>query len=224
MSKPTEVHQSDIPQPYTLPVGDERAAKRKLNRAVAVAAFFALLATGLFIYTRDVTELQESVSFSSPVSADQSGGNERAPAARQVPAVSPSPIYRLSPDGMLLTEDGTPLPLAEKVVGYVDTMRVSDGNASAAGWAADLTSKEPAARVIVMVDGLSRGDAECSLPRPDVAAALKIPQLQSSGYIVTVHLPEAATPQQTSVRVFAITADGATRELIYPADYPFKRE
>src|SRR5438445_10793463 len=50
------------------------------------------------------------------------------------------------------------------------------------GWAADAEDGAPVTRVTISVDGNAAGEASVGFPRPDIAIALRNPQLLTTGW------------------------------------------
>ncbi len=129
-----------------------------------------------------------------------------------VAALGAVPAYRWSRDA-LLDPDGRHARLTDHVTGHVDGLHIEDGLAYISGWAVDLKSQQPASRVIAIARGRACGVAGPTIRRSDVAAALQLPMVEVSGFLLAARLP----PRQTDVRVFAITAEGAAGELKGPS-------
>jgi hypothetical protein len=137
-------------------------------------------------------------------------------------ALGAIPPYKLSENGLLLNPDGSEATTRDEVTGSVDAVHLDDEFVFFFGWAVDLKMHQPVSRVVAIVNGSAHGVATPAIPRPDVVAALKLPNAELSGYLMAARLPVGSTPSQASVRVFAIAADGAVRELKIPPSYSFK--
>lgn len=193
---------------------DRQAATRKrLNRSILVAACAAIAATGLFAISASRTEFKPTVSVLLP---------STAPSVISTAEISQP--YRLSDEGVLSTSEGTMVPRAENMVGHVDIIHFEGANVLVTGWAADKAAKLPATRIVVMVNGMSLAVGAPTIRRPDVAAALKLRSIELSGYVVRFPLAEGTSPASTRLKVFALRRDGAAHELIYPVDFPFRRD
>jgi hypothetical protein len=131
-------------------------------------------------------------------------------------ALEGTPPYELSENGVLLDPDGCAVTNSDQVAGYVDVVHFAEEFAFLSGWAVDLRTRQPALRVLAMVNGKGSGVAKPEIARPDVVAALQMPEAETSGYLMAVRLPAGPLPSQGDVRVFAIAADGAARELPLP--------
>jgi hypothetical protein len=129
------------------------------------------------------------------------------------------PAYRLSQHGVLLTPHGIPATISNDSLGHVDRVHFDHEFAFISGWAVDLKKQQPALRVVAIVNGLAQGVASPRIHRRDVAAALQLPGVEVSGYLMAARLPRGLTPSRTKVRVFSILADGGTRELNIPSNY-----
>ena len=137
-------------------------------------------------------------------------------------ALEAVPPYELSENGVLLKPDGDAATISDEVAGCVDLVHVEDDLVFFRGWAVDLKMRGPVRRVVALVNGIARGTATPAMQRPDVAAVLQLREAEASGYLMAARLPAGSMPHQADVRVFAIAADGAARELQLPAAYPSK--
>jgi len=131
-------------------------------------------------------------------------------------ALDAVPHYKLSESGLLLKPDGGEATISRKVRGRVEVIHVEHDLVCLRGWAVDLRMRRPAVLVVALVKGASRGAAAPGMQRPDVAKALKLPEAATSGYLMAARLPSGLVPGQGDLRVFAIAADGAARELRLP--------
>jgi hypothetical protein len=197
------------PEPVSAP--DTDAVRRKrLNWGLPVAAVAAIGGTGLFAIVSDRTDIRPTASVSAP------------PLFGQSPAPVPQLAYRLSDEGVLVGPDHQPVPAAKGIRGHVDSVSIDGAVVVVNGWAVDVNRREPAFRIVAILDGrLSRMDVP-TVRRPDVADALRIPSAETSGYSVRIPVPAGLTP--TRLRIFALLKDGTAQELVYPAGYPFKRD
>ena len=128
------------------------------------------------------------------------------------------PQYRLSTNDVLLGPNGSAVNASNQINGVVDAMHFEGEFVFFLGWAADLRLRQPVQQVVVMVDGKATGAAKPALSRPDVAAALGLPNAEMSGYLMAARLPAEPT---TDIRVFAIAAGGA-QELKLPTSHTGK--
>jgi Glycosyl transferase family 2 len=128
-------------------------------------------------------------------------------------ALDAVPHYRLSGSGVLLKPDGSAAAISRKVRGRVEVMHVEHDLVCLRGWAVDLRMRRPAVLVVALVEGTARGAAAPVMQRPDVARALKLPEVATSGYLMAARVPSGLVPGRGDLRVFAIAADGAAREL-----------
>lgn len=102
------------------------------------------------------------------------------------------------------------------LVGNVDRVHtLQDGTPAVSGWAADVPAHEPAAAILVMVDGRAAAVGITGTERPDVAAALGEPRLGRSGFAIP--LPGVVLPDAAAVRVFAVSRSYRAVELPGPA-------
>ena len=132
------------------------------------------------------------------------------------------PPYELSENGLLLEPDGSAATTSDEVAGSVDAVHFEDEFVFFFGWAVDLKMHQPVPRVVAIVNGSARGVATPAIQRPDVVAALRLPKAEVSGYLMAARLPVGSAPSRADVRVFAIAADGAVRELRMPPSYSSK--
>lgn len=116
--------------------------------------------------------------------------------------VSRVEVYDLGPHAD--APDAAAAPL-DQLTGAVDVVKRYGDKVSVQGWAADLNAGLAAGAIaIVANDAVAGVDGTATGRRPDVAAALNIPALQTSGYATCVTLPAAQ-----AVTVLARTKDGA---------------
>lgn len=180
----------------------------------------------LFIYSQwdgDVRLTAGSQPQARPTqnASESDVGQSSSPATA---ASKPAPaVYHLSEAGILLGKDDVPVPPADSIMGYVDLITFDRSDTFISGWAVDTARKQPASRVLVVVNGTPAISVEPSKSRPDVSAALKDVWAEPSGFLAAVQLPAGKTPSRTVIRVFAFDADGKARELTYPPTYPFSR-
>lgn len=212
-----------------MPTASEKpfAVHRRLNRAIIVAAILAGLSASVFYYGERQTNV--ALTATSKPSAEPAQ-NVAGPVVGQSsqPAIAASKmdpaVFHLSEAGALVGKDDVRVPPADQTAGYVDLITFDGPNTFISGWAADAAHKQPAARVLVFVNGTSAASVEPSKSRPDVSASFNGAWAEPSGFVATVQLPAGKTPSTLVVRVFAFDADGKARELIYPATYPFRRQ
>jgi hypothetical protein len=186
--------------------------RRRLNRGLPVALVAALCSTALYVNISGNTVFKPTTSVSAP------------PLIPDSPPPPPPPSFALSDAGALLRPGNAAVPVANDIQGYVDGVTIEGTAAVINGWAVDATARKPASLIVVMVNGRSAAGSVPAMSRPDVTAALRIPSAEMSGYAVRVTIAPDASPKSTRVRVFALRADGAAHELVYPANYPFGRD
>jgi hypothetical protein len=177
-----------------------------------VALVAALCATALYVNISGNTVFKPTTSVSAP------------PLIPDTPPPPPLPVFTLSDAGALLRSGNEAVPIANDVQGYVDGVTIEGAAMLINGWAVDATARKPASLIVAMVNGQSAAGGVPTISRPDVAAALRIPSVGMSGYSVRVVIPPDASPKPTRVRVFALRADGAARELVYSSSYPFRHD
>lgn len=186
--------------------------RRRLNRSLPVALVAALCATALYVNISGNTVFKPTTSVSAP------------PLIPDTPPPPPLPSFTLSDAGVLLRPGNEAVAVANDIQGYVDGVTIEGTAAVINGWAVDATARKPASLIVVTVNGQSAAGGVPALPRPDVATALRIPSVGMSGYSVRLAIAPDASPKSTRVRVFALRADGAARELVYAGDYPFSHD
>ena len=101
--------------------------------------------------------------------------------------------------------------------GYVEHAYEHQDSVTLAGWAIDEQMHRPAEKVILLAGDRLWGIAEPRLERRDIAA-LGADYLRAGFHVDGLDLPKAA---RTSVRVYAVLANGTARELRYSANYPY---
>lgn len=195
-----------------LPDTADAVMRRRLNRSLPVALVAALCATALYVNISGNTVFQPTASVSAP------------PLIPDTPPPPPLPSFTLSDAGTLLRSGNQAVAVANDVRGYVDGVTIEGASVRISGWAVDATARKPASLIVVMVNGQSVSGGVPAASRPDVTAALRIPSAEMSGYAIRVAIAPDASPKSTRVRVFALRADGAAHELVYPADYPFRHD
>ena len=89
----------------------------------------------------------------------------------------------------------TPVPVADKIVGYLDMrggkplLFAKEGShLDVSGWAACSVPGSSISAVRILINGDLRGEVKTFLPRPDVAAAFGRPEFEMSGWRATVSL------------------------------------
>jgi len=89
----------------------------------------------------------------------------------------------------------TPVPVADKIVGYLDMrggkplLFAKEGShLDVSGWAACSVPGSSISAVKILINGDLRGEVKTFLPRPDVAAAFGRPEFEMSGWRATVSL------------------------------------
>jgi hypothetical protein len=96
--------------------------------------------------------------------------------------------------------------------GYVESVTQAGPNLVVSGWAADTVEKKAVVRLHVYVQGKAVAAGPPLWPRPDVSAALHLPDTVKTGF--RIELPGTRVPAtQAALRVFAEFADGAYSEL-----------
>jgi hypothetical protein len=126
------------------------------------------------------------------------------------------PPYQLAPRGALRMPDGTSAATSRQIDGAVDAVHLEGEFAFFRGWAVDRAARQPAQHVVVVIDGRAHGVATPALSRPDIAAALRQPGAEMSGYLMAARLPTGSATLP-DLRAFAISA-GRARELKLPAN------
>lgn len=109
--------------------------------------------------------------------------------------------------------DGALVPLVTgDIVGWIDGVRRDAEGLAISGWAGDLRTGRPAERVLVFYQGDLYSQLAVSFERPDVASAMKKPELIGSGFATL--LPsgaEGALKDGTAILVAISARGGATR-------------
>jgi hypothetical protein len=194
------------------PKTDDRDARlqRRLNLSLPVAALAAIGATSLYVVSSDKVDVRPSVAILE---------------APLMPSKAPlRSSYRVSDNGTLLRPDGEPAAMDATITGYVDSASIQGTRVSVSGWAADIKSKTPATWIVITLNEQSSFEIKPALPRTDVVAALDMPSAELSGYLMNFSVNAGDDVGQMRVRVFAVNSDGGAKELIYPADFPFRRQ
>jgi len=75
------------------------------------------------------------------------------------------------------------------------------------GWAVDSAVKRPASKVFIDIDG-KLYPAKYGLARPDVVGALKIPELEKTGFTAAIPSPPGDMEHRLTVKI--VSADGAS--------------
>lgn len=194
-----------MPEPHR---AADAALQKRLNWGLVAAAVAAICATGLFAIVSDRSDVRPTTSVSAP------------PLFGQAPAPVPQLAYRLSDEGVLIGPDDQAVPAAKDIRGYVDSVSVDSTVVRVNGWAVDAGRREPAFRIVAILNGQFSIMDVPTVRRPDVATALRIPSVETCGYSLRMPVPRGLSP--TRLRIFALRKDGAAQELTYPADYPFK--
>lgn len=137
----------------------------------------------------------------------------RAPTST-APLPTRSEILAGSFDGTAFIFGATRFPVVSgAVIGTAEMpRRYGDGIVGIEGWAVSAAQQEPAAGIILVVDGRIAGFAGTgTVRRTDVAAAVEVPEYQLAGFAVCAPLAESVR-----VRVFALSRDGIAGELTPP--------
>lgn len=118
----------------------------------------------------------------------------------------------------LLAPDGGELRVMPRAIeGYVDQCRVRRDQVSCSGWTADVDRRRPADAVTVLAAGSWHRFPISGEPRPDVASAFRMPELERSGF--ELELPLAWFRDEAPPRFFGVAA-GKAAELEYLTELP----
>jgi hypothetical protein len=108
----------------------------------------------------------------------------------------------------------SPPPARQQVSPVTLTAQASpDGVITFVGWAFDRLAVHPARQVVLTIGDKVVGTATPKLDRPDVAAAFGQPGLATSGYRLTVTVPDATLFDLRSIRLYGISDNGVASEL-----------
>lgn len=119
------------------------------------------------------------------------------------PAVSSCPI---------ICSDQAVIPiLSQTVRGYVDKIEVRADQLVLAGWAADLTHAEPAARILIFENGKLIHTGAPNIDRPDVVRIHYTPALLHSGFEYV--LPWRRSGQPPQLQIFGVSSRRHASEL-----------
>ena len=100
------------------------------------------------------------------------------------------------------------------IAGHIDAVNVEGGVVYVSGWGVDLRTHGPVHRLAAIVDGETLGVAAPTIRREDVAMVMECPRAVVCGFLLAARLSDARSAQR--LRVFAIAADGAVRDLVIP--------
>ena len=97
--------------------------------------------------------------------------------------------------------------------GRVDSSGVKSEKLSLSGWAVDVERREPAAVVLVFLDGRYAGRSGLGGEREDLARALSAPGVRYAGFSLSVPWPFRASDRMPRLRAFGLSPSGVAAEL-----------
>jgi hypothetical protein len=124
--------------------------------------------------------------------------------------------FRLVRDGdgreAISSSSGQVLTLrADAVKGYLDQIQGQGRLYTLSGWAVDAAKLKPAATIVVFSEGKQIYSGRPGTDRPDLVKVFGAANVLESGYRLTIPKRELKNP--SSLRIFAISADGLVSEL-----------
>ena len=138
---------------------------------------------------------------------------------------SPRPYYSIvgpteEETEVLRTSDGESLPIVQgEAFGYArTTVNEESGTVSITGWAANVERPELSVTILIFQNRELLHSGTPRANRPDVAAVYPEWASLTPGFRFELPLDKFEDLDQTEVRVFGITPDGAASELLYVRD------
>ncbi len=120
-------------------------------------------------------------------------------------------LYRIAPNGDLVTATGEPVPYGGRLEGHAEVGEAASPGLRMSGWVMNHDSPATMCDVVVVVDGEVVASGRSSIPRPDVGAQFSIP-VPPAGFVVNV---PSVVSKDPGVRLFVVALDGSARELRY---------
>ena len=114
--------------------------------------------------------------------------------------------------------------MSDSLNGSIDAVTFQNDSFSISGWSARNKTLEPAKEIILFMGNKNIAVIPTGIMRPDLVAAFKSANAQSSGFSASIPLSQFGTTDSTTVmRVFVVAKDASVAsELPYPSNYPFR--
>jgi hypothetical protein len=127
--------------------------------------------------------------------------------------------------GAIIPPEGALIPVTPRALrGWVDHGAITDTRVELKGWAVDTAGGRPPRTLVVFLDGTFLHAGPPHVRRPEIAAWLRNPALERSGFFFTFPLePLRERLTDPEIRVFAISESGVASELRYVEEYPWRK-
>ncbi|GEM_PF-237141 len=205
---------------FTLSTGVNRpdVAKFYKHQSFRTSGFMASVPLSV---VRGVTDLDRfrffALSKGSSYATEMDRPNPHPHAARYPKptdrsSLLPGEVFSLHPgekkgEMFLFSRSGKKIPVTPDVLsGSVDAVRGMGDSIMINGWAADMSSSSPAAKIVVMLNGQCAAVFATGLARPDVSSFYKKGNLKHSGFAMFLPRTLLGKPLANSgVQIFAIS-------------------